>query len=170
QNALTNTGAIAHSDQFDSDLTNNTDSITATPVIPTADLVLSKTADQPRAYVGSTVTYTFIIRDLGPDAATGVVVSDPFPAGLVIVSFNPPSQGSYDPVAGIWTVGTLASGAVATLQVTARVLTIGTIVNSASASAVEIDPDLANNAAAAGVVVVAPPPIISQRLFLASTF
>src|SRR5262249_41835457 len=142
QAALTNTATISHSDQFDPISTNNSASATETPLKPTADLILSKKVDAPQAFGGTTVTYTFIIRNLGRDAATGVVVNDPSPAGLNIVSFNPPSQGSYDPVAGLWTVGTMASGTVATLQVTARVLTTGNIVNTASASAVEIDPVL----------------------------
>jgi hypothetical protein len=99
-----------------------------------------------------------------------VRVIDPFPAGLVVVSAAPPSQGTYNPATGIWMVGTLANGAVARLQVTARVMTMGPIVNTARASAVEIDPVLSNNFASVTVDGLDPTAVISRRLFLASAF
>jgi uncharacterized repeat protein (TIGR01451 family) len=119
-------------------------------------------------FLGTNVTYTFIIRNLGPSAATGVVVTDPFPAGLVFVSAAVPSQGTYDHVKGIWTVGTLPNGAAATLQVTVRVMAMGSIVNTAHASALEFDPLLANNVASAAVIGLNPATVISKRLFLSS--
>jgi uncharacterized repeat protein (TIGR01451 family) len=119
---------------------------------------------------GMNVTYTFIIRNLGPSTATGVVVTDPFPAGLVFVSAAPPSQGTYNPARRIWTVGTLANGAVATLHVTFRVMTTGNIVNRAHASALEFDPNLSNNVASVVVVGLSPAGVISKRSFLASAF
>ena len=42
----------------------------------------------------------------GPDAATGVQVTDLLPAGLTFVSRATASQGTYDDVTGVWTVGT----------------------------------------------------------------
>ena len=77
-----------------------------------------------------------------------------------------PSQGTYDPVRGLWSVGTLQNGGVATLTITARVVSYGTIVNAATAGADEIDPILANNLAAAIVVGLNPAPVITQRMFL----
>jgi uncharacterized repeat protein (TIGR01451 family) len=164
---LTNTASINHADQFDPDLINNTASITITPLVPKADLVLSKTADQSQAAVGTNVTYTFIIRNLGPDTATGVTVTDPFPAGLVFVSAAVPSQGTYDPVTGIWSVGTLVNGTVATLSVTARVTVMGPIVNNAVAAADEIDPVLSNNNSSVTIIGLNPASIVSKRNFLA---
>ena len=100
---------------------------------------------------GFNVTYTLVIRNLGPATATGVVVTDPLPSGLVFVSANAPSQGTYNSASGIWTVGTLDNGAAATLQVTFQVATTGPIVNTAHASALEFDPVLLNNVATAVV-------------------
>jgi len=136
---------------------------------PQADLTLSKTVSQSQVYFGQNVTYTFTVRNLGPDSATGVVVKDPFPSGLVFVSAAMPSQGTYDPARHIWSVGTLADEASATLRVTCRVVAIGPIVNTARASSVQFDPALANNVASATVVGLNPAAIISKRLFLASS-
>jgi uncharacterized repeat protein (TIGR01451 family) len=163
----TNTTAITHSDQFDPDLSNNTGRVTVTPKVPTADLVLSKTVSMSQVFVGSTVTFTLVIRNLGPDLARSVVVSDPFPPGLVFVSADPPSQGSYDPATGTWTVGNLGFGVVATLRVTARVTALGTLVNTARATSTAIDPMPANNVSSVFVIGLNPASGISKRVFLA---
>jgi uncharacterized repeat protein (TIGR01451 family) len=162
----TNTATIHHSGQPDPNSANNTASATVTP--PVADLSLTKTVNKSQVMVGTNVTYTFTIHNLGPNTAHGVVVSDNLPRGLVFVSAPKPSQGTYNPATGVWTVGTLASGASATLRVTFRVMTMGPIVNTARATELEFDPFLANNVARAVVVGLNPATIISKRLFLAS--
>ncbi len=135
-----------------------------------ANLALTKTPSASQVLVGMNVTYTYIIRNAGPDAATGVMVVDPLPPGLVFVSAATPSQGTYNSATGIWTVGMLANGASATLRVTARVMATGPIVNTARGSALEFDPILANNVASATVIGLNPAPVISKRLFLASAW
>jgi uncharacterized repeat protein (TIGR01451 family) len=166
-NPITNSAAIKHADQFDPVLTNNSASITVRPLVPKADLALSKTANQMLVPVGLNVVYTYVIRNLGPNTATGVTVADPFPAGLVFVSAAVPSQGTYNPVTGVWSVGTMVNGAVATLMVTARVLIMGPIVNSAVAESDEIDPVLANNLSSVTIIGLNPASIVSKRTFLA---
>jgi uncharacterized repeat protein (TIGR01451 family) len=162
----TNTATIQHSDQFDPNTSNNQASVTVTP--PIADIALSKTVSQSHVMFGMKVTYTFVIRNLGPNTASGVVVTDPFSSALVFVSASPPSQGTYNRARSIWNVGSLANGAVATLHVTFRVMAMGKIVNTAHASALEFDPALANNVSSAIVIGLNPATIISKRLFLAS--
>jgi uncharacterized repeat protein (TIGR01451 family) len=164
----TNTATITHSDQFDPDAGNDSASATVTP--PQADLTLSKKVNQSQVFLGTKVTYTFVIRNLGPGTATGVVVNDPIPPGLVFVSAAVPSQGTYNAAKGIWNVGTLTNGAVATLRVTCQVVKLGPVVNSAFASGMELDPDLANNLASATVLGLNPISSISKRSFLASAF
>ena len=60
--------------------------------------------DPQRRY--DTITFTVTLTNNGPDRVDGrVEVTDLLPAGLTFVS-DSPSQGSYTPGNGVWTVGT----------------------------------------------------------------
>src|SRR5262249_51238520 len=91
-NAQTNTASISHSDQFDSDTTNNSDSATETP--QHADLAVRKTVSNARPNVGDTITFTIDVGNNGPDTATGVSINDLLPSGLSFVSATA-DTGSY---------------------------------------------------------------------------
>jgi len=95
-----------------------------------ADLSLTKTVDNNQPAVGSQVTFTIALRNEGPLTATGVAVTDRLPSGYAFISADA-SQGSYDSQTGVWSVGSLARGANATLELKARV------VDSADTSAYE---------------------------------
>lgn len=82
----------------------------------TADLKLQKTVDRPGAGVGETVTFTIVVSNSGPATATNVSVRDSLPAGLTFVSATP-SQGTFNPATGLWTVGTIAANGNATIQI-----------------------------------------------------
>ncbi len=84
-----------------------------------ADLSLVKTSDKLNAQNNDLVTYTLTLTNNGPNGATGVKVTDVLPSGLIFVSASP--SGVYDNSTGIWTVGSLANGASATLQITVKI-------------------------------------------------
>src|SRR5262249_883517 len=109
-----------------------------------ADLAITKTVDHPTPNVGDVVTFTLTLTNKGPDSATGGPVPDPLPAGLIFVSASA-SVGTYDPAAGVWTVGTLAAGASATLTITAAVAGSAPVTNIATAGGNEFDPDPGDN-------------------------
>ncbi|MEZ5145347.1 MAG: SdrD B-like domain-containing protein [Acidimicrobiales bacterium] len=93
-----------------------------TEVTPLAssDLSLTKAVQTAPTFVGTNGVFRITVSNAGPDTATGVEVTDVLPAGTSFVSSSA-SQGSYDSGSGIWSVGTLNSGASATLDLTAQV-------------------------------------------------
>jgi uncharacterized repeat protein (TIGR01451 family) len=121
------------------------------PVMQEADLDLTKQVSSTEQMEGSDVTLTFIVHNSGPSTATNATVTDPF-SGLTVVGPNTPSQGTFDPDTGVWSVGSLAPGASATLTVTARVEALGLIVSTAHARADQLDRNLANNSSAASLI------------------
>ena len=143
--AQTNTVAVTHSDQFDPNTGNNTATATETP--QQADLSISKTVDKPNPNVGETITYTITLSDNGPDPATNVQVTDLLPRGLFFLGFKA-TQGIYNPVTGLWTVGTVATTVPQTLEILALVTGPVSTVNTATIShADQFDPVIANNIA-----------------------
>ena len=85
-----------------------------------ADLGVTVTPDNATPSTGSNVVITYTASNSGPDAAGAVKVSARLPTGLTYVSATT-ANGSYASATGEWTVGSLASGASATLSVTATV-------------------------------------------------
>ena len=116
----------------------------------TTDLELTKTVDHSTPPVGSTVAFTLTATNHGPDAATGVTVTDLLPAGLTFVSANP--APAYDATTGVWTVGSLASGASVDLRILATVTGTTPVDNTASVTAdFQTDPNPGNNSATVAV-------------------
>ncbi|MFZ5365172.1 MAG: peptidoglycan-binding protein [Patescibacteria group bacterium] len=116
--------------------------------VPSADLSLDKLVDNSAPNVGDTITYTITVSNAGPNNATNVSVVDLLPAGVTYSSATP-SQGSYNNISGVWTVGTINNGSTASLQISATV-NVGTgnstISNSAQVSASDqADPDSTPN-------------------------
>ena len=165
-NAKTNAARVSASNMFDPNPANDAASVTVRAGL--ADVQLFKLVDKTNATWFDTITYTFIVNNLGPGPAHSVVVADPFPAGLQYVATVGATQGTFDPTTGNWTVGTLRDGQQARLAVTFRVRRTGALVNTASVRADEIDPDLSNNAGTAGVNVVAGTAGVSKQNFFGS--
>jgi uncharacterized repeat protein (TIGR01451 family) len=154
-----NVAEVTASDQSDPDSTpgNNVagedDRASVTVPSQSVDLAVTKSVNNPSPNVGQNVTFTITVTNPSSSSvtATGVGISDPLPAGLTYQS-NTPSQGSYTPGTGAWSVGSLSPGTTATLTITAKVNASGTITNTAQLSALDqIDPDPSNNSGNATV-------------------
>jgi len=98
--------------------TNNT--IDAGMHFPPTDLAVAKTVSTNRPNQLDTIVYSIVVTNKGPETANLVQVTDVMPAGITFGTYGA-SQGSYTNTTGLWEVGTLASGAVARLTVTASV-------------------------------------------------
>jgi uncharacterized repeat protein (TIGR01451 family) len=129
----------------------------AAPPAKTADLELTKTVNNTQPLVGNTIQYTLIINNRGPDPANEVTATEKLSANLQFVSAVP-SKGTYDPLTGIWNIGTMANGESVNLVINAIVLNPGPIVNEANATALEVDPDLTNNRATLTIQAQVEPP------------
>ena len=127
--SITNS-ATAKAAEADPNLLNNTGTA-GTTVNPLADLSLSLTVSKAAPYMGSTIAYTVTLTNSGPSQATGVVVRDLLPDGYTFVSYVANPAVAYSSSTGDWSVGTLNSGASATLRLNATVKTTGTYSNFA---------------------------------------
>ena len=156
QNAL-NIGDTAsqHFAMFDSFAT------VVPPVIPSADIAITKTVDNATPTAGQTVNYTLTVSALGPATSTGVVATDTLPSGLTFENATA-SIGSYASSTGTWTIGNLSAGSAATLNIAAQVAsgTAGqTITNTAAVgeSVSSTDNNLSNNSSSVSIAVQTPP-------------
>jgi len=91
---------------------------TVSTALQNADLRLSKTANRTLAAPGETITYTLTLRNDGPDPATGVVIHDSLPAGVLYSSHAPGAAAVYSNGALAWTVTGLAANSATTLTIT----------------------------------------------------
>ena len=73
-------------------------------------------------------------------------MTDPIPVGTTFVSASPPPGTTYNPLTGVWDVGTIASGAELVLLLSVRVDTAEAALNTATVTASDqFDPNTANN-------------------------
>lgn len=125
-----------------------------------ADLELTASAQPTRVVKGDTITFTVVLRNGGPLAASGVQVRDSLPATLDLVEQRT-SRGTYAPETGLWELDSLSVGRSDTLTLVGTVTTdqLGTDVNRARIVRLlnEVDPVQGNNLAQA-------PFTIEQRL------
>jgi uncharacterized repeat protein (TIGR01451 family) len=137
--AVTNVAQVSGSDVPDPDSTpgnnnpNEDDQGSSSLPIPVADVRLSKVVNSPVVNLGSNAIFTIVLTNDGPETATGVEVTDRLPIGLSFVNATV-SQGSYDPISGLWQVGTVLNGASASLTLEVKVEGVGPFTNTAEVS------------------------------------
>lgn len=138
--------------ETDTDGSNDID--TAAFDVQAIDVAVSNTVDVPIANEGDTVTFTTQATNTGPDAETGLTISDPLPGGFTVLSTTV-TAGSYS--AGIWTVDPLAVSGTEILTITGTIDpgTAGSTISNtvAFASTDQTDTNATNNSASASVSV-----------------
>ena len=108
----------------------------ATTTILVPDITVEK-AGRPAMFVGNQVTYTLTASNSGDAALTGVTITDTIPTGMSYVTSSPAGTVSEDGAQVSWSVGNLAVDAETSVTVTLRGDQVGTVTNTAGASATE---------------------------------
>ena len=143
---------------------------TSDPVAPSAavsisDLAVSVSGAPASAVIGANYACTFTITNRGPAPADGVALLDQMPAGLTLVSAGV-SAGTWSKVQGTltWNVGSLSSGASASMTLVSKPTVLGTLSSTATVSANQIDPGLGNNSITMVTTVVGVPVLTVTRV------
>jgi uncharacterized repeat protein (TIGR01451 family) len=150
-NPISNTASLTSSTP-DPDPSNSSASVLV-PLLPSADLRLSKIG-AVTAVAGTEITYTLRLENAGPSDAQNVVLTDPTPIGLTLVSVTG------DCTAFPCNLGTLPSGgvrsAVVRYSIPSTYTTPDPIINRASVSSSTPDPSSSSNTAQASTTLNAP--------------
>ncbi|MDT0554269.1 Ig-like domain-containing protein, partial [Urechidicola vernalis] len=98
-------------------------------IIKSSNLVTEKMVDNINPYANEDLNYTITVSNFGPQDATSVSVVDILPPEVTFISDN--SNGSYNPVDGVWNIGNLSVGSSTSLIITVNVNTnaVGTVRN-----------------------------------------
>ena len=156
---ITGTGTItntATATTTSTDPNNNNDASTAPLNIPNpgADIGVVKSFQDiswntiTTANLGDLIYSTIQVINNGPSTATGILINDPTPTGLTYADTYYSTIGTFNPATG-WNIGTLASGAIAYLNVVYHITGTGTITNTATATTTSTDPNNNNDASTA---------------------
>ena len=162
---LANTATVSSS-TFDPTVGDATGTATS-PVGGSIDLAITKAVDRPQGLVGGSATFTVVATNLGPSAASNVVVDDQLPDGLTFVAARP-DRGTFDATSRRWTIGTLAAGESVTVEIDVTLVAVGNQTNVATVGQVapsatqaltptgDDETRLDNNTASATIDVIQP--------------
>lgn len=129
-------------DAIDENPTNDSAPGNAT-VAPAADLSITKTHSPSQAFRGENLTYTLKATNAGPDPATNVVVSDPLPSGVDLVTPLPTgctSATTQGATTVTCTATSLAKDASQPFAITVKPNRSGSLSNTASVGSATADP------------------------------
>ncbi len=152
--SLVNTATVtAPGAVFDPNTGNNTATDTDT-LTPSTDLSITKTDGAASEIPGTPVTYTIVATSSGPSTATGVSVSDTFPASLTGCTFTSVAVGATgNTPAGAGNIGdsgmTFAPAGSVTYTATCNIdpAARGSLANTATTASATTDPTPGNNSA-----------------------
>ena len=138
--------------------------LAAPPATGSSDLAVTKTGPAT-ATVGSTITYEIQVSNVGPDAATGVTVTDQLPKGTDYSSVKTSagtcsaSGNKITCALGNMAVDSAMTDTTATITLAVKATKAGTVTNEATVKADQADPVATNDKASAKTTVTGPAPV-----------
>ncbi|NRR90450.1 DUF11 domain-containing protein [Winogradskyella undariae] len=117
-------------DDIDDNNDGNPDDPTVTPVNSFFDIEVTKVVDVLEPVIGSYVTFTIEVANIGNVTATDVIINEQIPSGYVFVSYISTS-GVYSDFDDQWVIGQLDPDQVEIFEVTVEVLGFGDYLNVA---------------------------------------
>jgi len=90
---LVNTARVIPPPTVTDPMSGNNLATDADPLVPTADLQITKTNHASSVIPGTATTYTIVVTNAGPSTVTGASISDPFPAALTGVTYTATQTG-----------------------------------------------------------------------------
>jgi uncharacterized repeat protein (TIGR01451 family) len=160
---ITNTASVVAAETDPSSANNSASA--QTTVRPVADLALTKTDSTDPVFAGGTLTYNLAVQNNGPSGATDVTLTDSLPASFVYESATP-SQGTCNEASGLvsCSLGAVANGASATVQIAVTPQAVGTFTNTASVQTTAIDLVPGNDDASESTTVLPAPDLANLAL------
>jgi uncharacterized repeat protein (TIGR01451 family) len=149
---LTNSVAVTSPDE--SDGTDNA-ALVSSAVADAADLAITKTTTDSSVTAGEWITWEVDVVNNGPATASGVVVTDPLPAGVTLVSTDPACTVTHGALN--CSLGALASDEAASVEIVGQVgeSTRGSLANTATVASDILEPLPGNNSSTVTVDVIA---------------
>ncbi|MBN1975849.1 MAG: DUF11 domain-containing protein [Anaerolineae bacterium] len=115
-------GIVTNTAFADASSTVMTQTLFATRVVTAAGVLqVSKEAYPEEVPVGSEIVYMISYSNDGNRVATGVILTDTFPADIVVTGYDP-TPTSITPERGIWELGSLEPGESGQITITATVI------------------------------------------------
>src|SRR5581483_6811911 len=133
--------ATATAAEFDPNTGNNTDNTgNGGTAVASADVSIVKTLTTAGPFhAGDSISYTLVVANAGPSTATSIQVTDT-PSNMTITNVSGSGCAALP-----CTIASLANGANTTINVTAKITAAGAFDNTATATAVQFDPNTGNN-------------------------
>ncbi len=136
------TATVTVTSQSDNNILDST-VLTTTAHRLDADLEVDLSALPNPVTISENLTYTVVITNHGPEAASNVMLVHGLPAGVIYIS-NDAGCNHYAGVVSC-NLGGIANGANKAVHVIVHVITTGVLASTASAAADQSDPDVSNS-------------------------
>lgn len=150
---LTNTASVSATQTLTTQ--SATAVVTVSAVAGRADVGLSKRDTVDPVRLGAEFAYVLEVRNLGTTPVAGLTVTDPLPAGVVLLSVLADGWSCSGAAVVVCNqTGSLNAGASAAIQLTVRAPTVaGSLTNTATVSTVAGETDVANNVASESTTI-----------------